>query len=80
MPSKAQLLWDFRGPHAKKTAEHHLFHLREYAASEAITEASFDLIIHSDLFVSAAMVVDMPRVNELRAGLKPHRGKQIQVS
>ena len=29
---KLKLIWDFRGPDALKTAEHHEIHLKEYSA------------------------------------------------
>ena len=77
MADKAQLLWDFRGPNALKTAQHHLVHLKEYALAEQIPEASFELIEHSQVFVSAAMVVSLDQVTELRNRLDPHRGKRI---
>ncbi|MEP2934999.1 MAG: hypothetical protein ABJM06_04730 [Gilvibacter sp.] len=77
MADKAQLLWDFRGPSALRTAEHHLVHLKEYAIAEQISEARFELIEHSQVFVSAAMVVSLEKVTELRNRLQPHRGKRI---
>ncbi len=77
MKDKAQLLWDFRGPDALKTAKHHLIHLKEFASTEGIYETQFELIENSSVFVSAAMVVSLDMVNDLRARLHPHRGKQI---
>lgn len=77
MSEKAQLLWDFRGPEANKTAQHHLIHLKEFAAAEGLNDAQFELIEHSAMFVSAAMVVSMELVTDLRKRLVPHRGKRI---
>lgn len=77
MDRKAQLLWDFRGPNAKMTAQHHLVHLKEFAQAEQISEATFNLLEHSPMFFSAAMVVNITRVTQLRVQLKPNRGKQI---
>jgi len=36
MEKKIKLIWDFRGPTAKKTAEHHTIHLKEYIESEEL--------------------------------------------
>jgi hypothetical protein len=36
MERKIKLIWDFRGPTAAKTAEHHEIHLKEYSAIEKL--------------------------------------------
>jgi len=36
MSRKIKLLWDFRGPDAKATAEHHTIHLKEFATLEKL--------------------------------------------
>ena len=77
MADKAQLLWDFRGPNALKTAEHHLVHLKEFAATEGLIDTQFELLENSAVFVSAAMVVSLDKVTALRERLQPHRGKRI---
>jgi hypothetical protein len=77
MTEKAQLLWDFRGPTALKTAQHHLIHLKEFATTEGLTDSQFEIIENSQVFVSAAMVVSLDKVSDLRKRLQPHRGKRI---
>ena len=36
MNRKIKLIWDFRGPVAAKTAEHHEIHLKEYIILEKL--------------------------------------------
>ena len=33
---KLKLIWDFRGPNAKKTAEHHEIHLKQFIVIEKL--------------------------------------------
>ncbi|MEL0456959.1 hypothetical protein WJN01_12035 [Flavobacteriaceae bacterium SZ-1-7] len=72
---KLKLIWDFRGPNARKIAEHHEIHLKEYAKMEklAITITGVENIgnIHS----IAYLVVDEPDMKPIRDALKPHRGQ-----
>ncbi|MGB7394218.1 MAG: hypothetical protein WA913_07490, partial [Pricia sp.] len=54
MERQLKLIWDFRGPAAAKTAEHHEKHLQDYAASHKINVgpgdgSDFDLIGHRDV-------------------------------
>ncbi|MEM9000567.1 MAG: hypothetical protein AAGB24_09915 [Bacteroidota bacterium] len=72
---KIKLIWDFRGPKASKTAEHHERHLMEFVVNE---ELKFDVTgVHhySHLHSIAYLVVaefEMPMVRDM---LKPHRGE-----
>ena len=43
MPKKIKLLWDFRGPDAKKTAKHHTIHLKDFARVENLTFHEIDI-------------------------------------
>jgi len=36
MNRKLKLIWDFKGPDAKRTAAHHLIHLNEFIEHDAI--------------------------------------------
>ena len=72
---KIKLIWDFRGPVAKKTAEHYVVHLKEYIINE---ELKYDIVdynqindMHSIVFLVVAEF-EMPQV---RDDLKPHRGE-----
>jgi hypothetical protein len=74
-----KLIWDFRGPDAQKTAEHHLIHLDEYLEREKIEVIESDVEkltdVHSIAFIACSENV-MPK---LRDELKPHRG-QLYIS
>ena len=70
-----KLIWDFRGPAAAKTAEHHEKHLAEYIAIESLEP---DITGHrhlSDMHSTAFMVVTEDRMKSVRDALRPHRGE-----
>lgn len=72
---KIKLIWDFRGPEAEITAQHHARHLEEFTAARAL---SLYLIGHekiSDMHSIAYMVVFETEMPEVRDALKPHRGQ-----
>ncbi len=72
---KIKLIWDFRGPAAAKTAEHHEKHLKEYIVHEQlelkITGYSHLNEMHSFAFI----VVPESQMPKVRDALKPHRGE-----
>ncbi len=72
---KIKLIWDFRGPVAAKTAEHHEIHLKEYIAIEKLplNITGFDSI--NDMHAIAWMVVTDDFMIPVRDALKPHRGE-----
>lgn len=72
---KIKLIWDFRGPAAARTAEHHEKHLKEYIAIEKLplNNTGFDVI--SDMHAIAWMVVTDDYMIPVRDALKPHRGE-----
>lgn len=75
MNRKIKLIWDFRGPAALKTAEHHEIHLKEYISLEKlnIPITGFEQI--NDMYSIAFMVVDDEQMRLVRDPLKPHRGE-----
>jgi hypothetical protein len=75
---KLKLIWDFRGPHALKTAEHHTVHLKEYINIQNldITITGFEAL--NDMHAVAFMVVDEQDMKPIRDALKPHRGQVYQ--
>lgn len=75
---KLKLIWDFRGPHALKTAEHHTIHLNEYIAIQNINSNLTGFNALSDLHAIAFMVVDEQDMKPIRDALKPHRGQVYQ--
>ncbi len=75
MAKKIKLIWDFRGPAASKTAEHHEKHLKEYIAIEKTT---LNITGHhdvNDMLSFAFMVVEEKEMILVRDTLKPHRGE-----
>lgn len=70
-----KLIWDFRGPAAAKTAEHHEIHLKEYITIEKLplNITGFEQI--NDMFAIAWMVVTDEHMIQVRDALKPHRGE-----
>ncbi len=74
MERKLKLIWDFRGPAANKTAQHHEIHLKEYISLE---KTSLNITGHqelSDMHSIAYMVVTDSEMKTVRDTLKPHRG------
>ena len=75
MGRKLKLIWDFRGPAAFKTAEHHEKHLKEFIILEKI---SLNITGHkeiNELYSIAFMVVEEENMIAVRDALKPHRGE-----
>lgn len=72
---KLKLIWDFRGPNAERTAQHHELHLKEYLKVENIVyEDTGQHNIHE--FHSVAFVIVNENVmQKVRDDLKPHRGQ-----
>lgn len=70
-----KLIWDFKGPDSKKTAEHHLVHLKEYASMKKldfIASGTEELSVMHNIAYAAVAETIMPQV---RDDLKPHRGQ-----
>ena len=72
---KIKLIWDFRGPVAEKTAQHHLKHLHEFFKIEKKTLISFGTESMSDLHTFAYVVVNKAELDFYKSKLKPHRGQ-----
>ena len=75
MSNKIKLLWDFRGPEAKKTAEHHEIHLKEYILLEKLPLNITGFEIKNDMHAVAFMVVEEGDMVAVRDRLRPHRGE-----
>lgn len=75
MGRKIKLIWDFRGPTAKKTAVHHEAHLKEYITLEK-TNLNITGHRHIDERYSLAfMVVEEHEMIGVRDALRPHRAE-----
>lgn len=75
MSEQIELIWEFRGPHAEKTAAHHLIHLKEFAQLEDIPAQQLKQIRMTPVFQQVIWVVDRSLMDDLRTRLKPHRGR-----
>ena len=69
------MIWDFRGPAAKKTAEHHAIHLNEYSVAEKLHVVEISTNHFSEFNAIAYMIVDEKDMLKVRNALKPHRAE-----
>ena len=74
MSKKAQLIWNFNGQDSLKTAEHHLFHLKEFAQMEAVPIIKYGVNKTNSLSSEAYIIVEMKWAEKLRTQLKPNKG------
>ncbi|SHJ32302.1 hypothetical protein SAMN04487911_11737 [Arenibacter nanhaiticus] len=72
---KIKLIWDFRGPSALKTAEHHRIHLEQYITAEKLALNITGFKDLSDMHSIAYLVVMESEMIAVRDALKPHRGE-----
>jgi len=72
---KIKLIWDFRGPAAAKTAEHHEKHLKEYIAIEKLPLDITGFDVLNEMYSTAWMVVTEEYMIQVRDALKPHSGE-----
>ena len=72
---KIKLIWDFRGPAAKETAQHHLKHLQEFFKLEKKTLISFGTESLSDLHTFSYIIVNKAELDFYKSSLRPHRGQ-----
>jgi hypothetical protein len=79
MSRQIKLIWDFRGPTATKTAEHHEIHLKEYIENEKISLKITGFEIINEMHAIAFMVVTDENMIAVRDALKPHRGEVFNV-
>ena len=75
MNRKIKLIWDFRGPAAGKTAEHHEKHLKEFIAYEKLDLDITGFQHINEMYSFAYMVVKESKMIAMRDALKPHRGE-----
>ncbi len=79
MSRKIKLIWDFRGPAAAKTAEHHDIHLNEYLEKEKITLEKTGFEVLGEMHAIAYIVVEEKDMITFRDTLKPHRGEVFEI-
>jgi len=73
MEVRIKLIWDFRGPDAEKTAQHHVHHLNEFAAMELLENPVSGVESISEMHYVAFLVVERSKMISVRDALKPHR-------
>ena len=75
---RLKLIWDFRGPDALKTAQHHEIHLKDYIKIKELdlTKTGFESL--NELHAIAYMVIPENEMKPIRDALKPHRGQLYQ--
>lgn len=78
MERKIKLIWDFRGPAAAKTSEHHEIHLKEFIDIEKLPLKITGFEIRNEMYAIAYMVVTDDYMIAVRDALKPHRGEIYQ--
>lgn len=74
---KVKLIWDFRGPDANATAEHHIIHLKEFAEKENLVIIDYGIEPYSDLFQAAYIITEKSNLEVIKQALKPHRGQLV---
>jgi len=79
MEKKLKLIWDFRGPDAQKTAEHHEIHLKEFIQKEKLENEITGVMKIDDLYSLAYLVVNESEMISVRDALKPHRGEWYEL-
>lgn len=76
---KIKLIWDFHGPDAEKTAQHHAVHLNDFKVKEnddTITQTGHEKI--SDQHYIAYLNSYYSEMVRLRDTLKPKRGEYLE--
>lgn len=72
---KLKLIWDFRGPDAHTTAQHHAVHLQEFINRNELSLNISGTENLTDAHSIAYMVVSDSEMPGVRDALKPHRGQ-----
>ncbi len=78
MNKNIKFIWDFRGPDAKKIAEHHCIHLNDYINREKLNLQIVGVEQLNDSHHIAYLVVEENNMQKHRDALKPHRGQIYQ--
>ncbi|SDL77441.1 hypothetical protein SAMN04488034_11132 [Salinimicrobium catena] len=72
---KLKLIWDFHGPDAERTAQHHAIHLKEYLLKNGSSSNISGSESVSDNHFIAYLVIEEKLMPPVRDALKPHRGQ-----
>lgn len=74
---KIKLSWDFRGPDAKKIAEHYLIHLDEFIVREKLGDHETGIEHVNDSYTITYIILLESSMILVRDALKPHRGEYV---
>ncbi len=75
MEKRIKFIWDFYGPRAQPTAQHHVKHLGEFVEGRKIENSILGVEQEGPAHFIAYMVVESEQVETLRQILKPKRGQ-----
>ncbi|TFG71419.1 MAG: hypothetical protein E4H26_12450 [Flavobacteriales bacterium] len=78
MNRRIKLIWDFKGPVAGMTAEHHEKHLKEFIVLEQLPLQITGHRHLNEMHSMAFMVVEERDMIKVRDLLKPHRGELFE--
>ncbi len=73
-----QLIWDFFGPHAERTAEHHHRHVRDFVQRESVPCVEAGSRREGEKHWIAWLTVAPGEVERLRQALRPQRGLPVK--
>ena len=77
MNRKIRLIWNFRGPDALKTAEHHVIHLKEFADNNKLAYLESDTLVENDFLSIAFIIINEKDLMVFKNALKPDRGTVV---
>ena len=75
---RVKLIWEFRGPAAKRTAEHHVIHLKEFSIKENIVFEDVKTEVFSEFICIASIIIEKSNLEIVKTALKPHKGKAVE--
>ena len=75
MEKKIKMIWDFFGPYAKGTADHHSIHLKEFAEKQDISFFENGVEQVSEMQSIAYLTVEEKDMITVRDALRPQRAE-----
>lgn len=72
---KLKLIWDFHGPDAERTAQHHAIHLKEYLHQHRYSSDISGVEQLANNHFIAYLVIEEKLMPPVRDALRPHRGQ-----
>lgn len=70
-----KMIWDFRGPSAEHTANHHEIHLNDYFKLESKEHFGTGVEKVNDMHSMAYVIILEHDMRQIRDALKPHRAQ-----